>query len=499
MQNTPHTSGRTVADFEKKLDFPAGGAGVGRKLGPVFGVLLLALAGIGAASAQSTWNSGVGGSWATATDWSPAGVPAAGADIVFNGAATIANPAQTANRSITLDGTRTAGSILFNNDLGAFTNSVTTGTGGPLVFDAASGPATITANGGGTGTGNSTVSVAMTLTDSLVAIVNNTTATSAAGALNLTAAISGPGGFTKQGDGLATFGTGTKTYTGATILDGGRMRMSQLAHPTATSSVTINAGAQLNLISASTYGFGGATLNLNGSGATSGPYAAFPGAIRNDTNLAVVLTSRVVLQSDTLLQVPGSASGSLSLSNVVSGPGGLTLTAPGSDANQGQLVLDGANSYAGSTVIRAGLLTLGSSATASLGAGDVTVMSGSSMVSGASARLAIPSTALNAITDVAVLSLAGGNVAGVADDGYISLAAGVNEWVGGLILGGTAQGPGTYGSTASAATFQNDEYFSGSGILTVIPEPAAPLLVLLGALVCTQDRRRGRGRARQSG
>jgi hypothetical protein len=30
-----------------------------------------------------------------------------------------------------------------------------------------------------------------------------------------------------------------------------------------------------------------------------------------------------------------------------------------------------------------------------------------------------------------------------------------------------AQGGGTYGSTASSATFQNDDYFSGTGIITV--------------------------------
>lgn len=452
------------------------------------GTLLLLLGGLSPAAAQSTWTLVAGGGWNTAVNWSPSGVPAAGADVVFNGALTPANPAQTGNRSVTLDGARTVGSILFNNDLGAFTNSLTVGTGGSLIFDAASGSALITATG--TGTGNAAISAGMTLTDSLVAAVNNITATSAAGALNLTGTMSGSGGFTKQGDGLATFGTGAKTYTGATVLDGGRMRMSFAAHPTATSSFTIKAGAQLTLISAGSFGFGGATLNLNGSGATSGPYAAFPGAIRNDANLAVVLSNPVVLQSDTLLHVAGSATGSLTFSNGISGPGGLTLTAPGSDANLGQLILDNANNYAGSTVIRGGLLTLGSSPAASLGAGNVTVMSGHAMVAGASARLIIPSTTLNAITDVATLSLAGGNAAGVADDGYISLGAGINEIIGGLILGGTPQGPGTYGSTVSAATFKNDEYFTGSGILTVVPEPAAPAFLLLTALALPLRRRR---------
>ena len=80
----------------------------------------------------------------------------------------------------------------------------------------------------------------------MVATVNNITASSAAGALNLTATITGAGGFAKLGDGLCTFGTGAKTYTGPTVLGGGRMRMSFAARAQTTSSFTINAGAQLN-------------------------------------------------------------------------------------------------------------------------------------------------------------------------------------------------------------------------------------------------------------
>jgi len=41
--------------------------------------------------------------------------------------------------------------------------------------------------------------------------------------------------------------------------------------------------------------------------------------------------------------------------------------------------------------------------------------------------------------------------------------------VGGLVLAGVAQAPGTYGSTLSPATFQNDEFFAGTGTVTVRP------------------------------
>ena len=53
----------------------------------------------------------------------------------------------------------------------------------------------------------------------------------------------------------------------------------------------------------------------------------------------------------------------------------------------------------------------------------------------------------------------------------------------GLFLNGVAQAEGTYGSTSSSATFKNDEFFSGDGIITVaaVPEPGTTAL-LLGAL-----------------
>ncbi len=436
-----------------------------------------------------TWALPGGGSWNLAIDWSPASIPnGIGASAIFNGAATAANPAQSANRTITLDGPQTVGSILFNNDLSTFTNSLTTGAGGSLAFDeAGAGPATITTTG--TGTGNNSISAAITLNDSLVAVVNNTAATSASGSLNLTAAISGPGGFTKQGDGTATFGTAAKTYTGATILSGGRMRISVTGQPAASSSFTVNAGAQLTPIVAGTYILGAGTLNLNGSGATTGPIAAFVGAIRQDSSLAVTISNTVNLQSDTLLHVQGSASGSLTFSSSISGVGRLTFTTPSHDANLGSLVLQGANNYSGGTTVNGGILRLSGSA-ASLGTGDVTVVSANAAFATSSARVTIETGVLDAIANTATLSLAGGNVATVADDGFIELQAGVNEVIGGLRLGGVTQAFGTYGSNASVAAFKFDEYFSGSGIVTVIPEPSAVAMLLTGISALASIRRR---------
>jgi fibronectin-binding autotransporter adhesin len=421
-----------------------------------------------------TWigpsGTGDAGSWATDSNWNPATRPnSAGAAAIFN------NPPAT--RAITVDSGATGfivGSISFDNTSSTTNNtSVNTGTtGSKLILDNSGSEAAITTTGNGPG--NNTIQSPLVLSNSLTATVNQTTSISGSGSLNLTAVISGPGGFTKSGDGLATFGTGAKTYTGPTVLGGGRLRISSAASPNATASFTIN-GGQLTLISAANYTFGSGPLNLNGAGPITGPFAAFPGAIRPDTGLAIAINNAVVLQSDAMIHVQGSASGSLTLPNAVSGPGKLTFTSPAHDANLGVLVLGGANTYAGGTLIDGGTLVV-SNAAGSLGTGNVTVKSANLVFAGASAKLKIQAAVTNAIADAATLSLAGGNVAGVADDGSVELESGVNEVVGGLVLGGVTQGSGTYGSTASSAAIQNDEFFAGPGIVTVVAPTAPPLL-----------------------
>src|SRR5689334_16238698 len=111
------------------------------------------------AHGASIWQVATGSSsWNTAANWIPSGVPnSVGANATFNGAATGSNPAQTGNRTATLDAAQTVGSIVFNTDLSTFTNTVSTGTSGSLTFDeVGAGPATITTMG--SGTGNNTIS-----------------------------------------------------------------------------------------------------------------------------------------------------------------------------------------------------------------------------------------------------------------------------------------------------------------------------------------------------
>ena len=464
------------------------------RLAAAFAAPLL-LAAPAARAAIATWNLPGGGTWNLADNWNPPTIPNAVGD-----GAIFTNSNQTANRSVTLDGPQTVGSLVFNNDAAnAFTNSIATGTGGPVTFDEVdAGPAVINVPAA-IGTGNNTISVAMVLNDNLVANVDNTTASSAAGALNLTGAMSGPGGFTKNGDGIATFGTAAKTYTGPTVINGGRTRISVAAHPTGNSSFTINAGGQVEFIAAAgTFSFGGNTVNLNGSGPTSGPFAQFPGAIRPVRAGTYTISAPVNLQSDTLLHMQATAgvgagatpsNGNITIQGVISGPGKLTFTAPNSDADQGYLIVSRNNTYTGGTLVAGGTLLV-TGAQAKLGAGNVTVDNASSPAS--IARLSLALDTADAIDDAATLILAGGGNPGVADQNYAVLGDAINETVAGLVLGGVPQTtPGTYGSTLSGAMFQNDEYFSGTGVLTVlVPEPATLSLLALATTLCTRRSRR---------
>lgn len=432
--------------------------------------------------------------WNLDANWSPATIPnAVGASVVFD--------TPTAARTITVDSGATGftiGSLTFNNN-SAFANALQVGTAGSnLILDNGGAGVTLTFDGTGASLANQAVSTAMVFNDNVTGVVNyvaNSTANIATqGAFNWTGSVSGgTGGFTKTAPGGMTFGTANKQYTGPTLFDtdSGRIRISINGRPSATSSVTVKSGAMLELISDGTYSFGSGPLNLNGIGNPANPGVIRPDRVANVGGRVLTISNPVVLQSDSLLHSQTIASGSnpnaittgsITLPNIVSGPGNLAFTAPFHNQELGTLVLSGANTYEGGTLVRGGTVVVGGSASASLGTGDVTVESSHAVFAGASAKLTIQTGVLNAIADTATLSLAGGNVAGSADDGFAELQSGIDEFVGSLVLAGVAQGPGTYGSSSSPATVQDDEFFAGTGIVTVLPSLtitlAAPNVIL---------------------
>jgi hypothetical protein len=90
----------------------------------------------------------------------------------------------------------------------------------------------------------------------------------------------------------------------------------------------------------------------------------------------------------------------------------------------------------------------------------------------------------------------------ITDSGGIAevdLAAGVSGMIASLVLNNKAFGPGTYGSSASgaadnaaitAAGLNPNNYFSGTGVIVVAPEPAGLTAFAAFALTAMMRRRR---------
>jgi autotransporter-associated beta strand protein len=162
----------------------------------------------------------------------------------------------------------------------------------------------------------------------------------------------------------------------------------------------------------------------------------------------------------------GSNNLSTTFSGVIQdgGPGGGTggsLTKIGT----GTLSLTNSNGYTGGTLINAGTLVGGHDG--ALGSGNVSLTA-----SGVTLTLQTGVTN-NYIANNATISIVSGATANLNFTGS-------SDIVGSIILNGvTESAPGTYGSTSSGATFQS-AFFSGTGTLAIVPEPATWTLVGLG-------------------
>ncbi len=153
----------------------------------------------------------------------------------------------------------------------------------------------------------------------------------------------------------------------------------------------------------------------------------------------------------------------------IAGSGGFTKTGTGT------LIISGANLFSGDTHVSSGTLQVES--TSNLGVtGDVTIANGATL------------SLFNdiSISDTATLTLQNFGLT----NGMVTLATGLNETVGALYLGDTGYFSGTFGAVGSGASFESNQWFGGSGIITVIPEPATWLLLAgAGTFLITRRRR----------
>jgi len=199
---------------------------------------------------------------------------------------------------------------------------------------------------------------------------------------------------------------------------------------------------------------GTASLTINTAAETS---YSFRGLIRNETGPAVSLIKNGPGTQE-LINNPIQGYGYTGPTTVNGGTlrlnfsGGNSGFASDVTVNAGAtLEFDGTFTFAraitgAGQVVKSGFSTVTLGGTANSYTGDTTVLSGTLAVNGT----AIPN---------------GGKL--VLSGGLVSIPADTNEVVGSLYFEASQQGPGTYGSTTSTATFKDDSRFAGTGIVTV--------------------------------
>jgi fibronectin-binding autotransporter adhesin len=278
---------------------------------------------------------------------SPAAVTSARALVINAGGGTILAGANPWTLSGVLSGsgalTLTGGGTLVLSGANTYSGALTIDDGTTLKVTAATnlGPASLTL-------GDSTTGGTLDLTGSTAAVAAANAIALAAGggtivlapttaySLTLSGVISGTGHLTVEGTGLL-IPSGTNTYTGGTTIAGG---------------ATVEISTDANL------GASGSSVTLGDATTTGALQLASASAVTSALNLSLASGGGIIDVS----------SDPWTITNGITGTGGLTLTGTGT------LILEGVNTYAGATTVNSGTLELGSvsGSSASL-AGNVTV------------------------------------------------------------------------------------------------------------------------------
>ncbi|MBV9550623.1 MAG: autotransporter-associated beta strand repeat-containing protein, partial [Alphaproteobacteria bacterium] len=212
--------------------------------------------------------------------------------------------------------------------------------------------------------------------------------------------ISGAGGVQQNGAGIVTL-TGANTYSGITsILSPGTIRAGAAGTFSPNSAISLASGATLDLNSfnqtvgsitgAGNVTLGSAALTVNGGNSFAGVISGTGSLVKANSGTLILTgvntyTGGTTINSGNTLQLgSGSTSGSIlgnvtdngtlivnrsdgyTFAGVISGTGALT------QQGTGTLILTGANTYSGSTIISAGTLQIGSGGTGGSILGNIT-------------------------------------------------------------------------------------------------------------------------------
>ena len=228
------------------------------------------------------------------------------------------------------------------------------------------------------------------------------------GRVTVSGMISGSGGLIKDSSGVLQLNYVNNTYSGGTIINAGRVTFD------ATDAVSPFFGSGPVTINP------GATIDFNRTYLTNA-ITLNGTTVTGGNSFSSFLSGPVTLTGITTFNF--GTTGGFALTGNVSGTGGLTTI------GTTQWHMSGTNSYTGPTTIQAGTIAYDTAASVAPGA----------------------------------LNIASGGMANLNYSGTTTVAS--------LSLGGVAQtAAGTYGSSSSGASVQNDTYFAGTGTVTV---PAA--------------------------
>ena len=310
------------------------------------------------ADANGTWANAAGGSWPTNANWT-GGLIATGLDKTAN----FSTLDLSADATVTLDGARTLGNLVFGDTTPSNNWSLSTGTGGPLTLDVSAGMPTIT--------------------------VNNQSA-------SISTILAGTKGLRKTGAGTLTLGA-VNTFTGGLVVDAGLVRLQGGSYnriiPVAT-PITINGGTVETIDVNSLYGndvtvnasgtlkfsavhahpanltLAGGAITTSGTGKYNGDDFQLDGSLTTNGTIASTMALGNGFSSKnspaiTVADATGNAAADLTISGAGSIHNPDTGTTSFTKAGAGTMVLANSNTYTGTTTVSAGTLRVNGAITAS--------------------------------------------------------------------------------------------------------------------------------------